>query len=172
MKGDELNFEVSEASRWCSNVVELGSGRDRWVPQRWRPRAAPSAETCQWLLPLKHSPSPRRTPLLPCRPTGAEPRRGQLADSTSQPSCHSRPSLSSCLSPNFLRGGEVDVPAPQRESPAVQRCGGLSTQSSLDGSVLGAGMGHVPQACCVPRPVTKLAHDLSCLSSLVPPLGG
>lgn len=33
MKGDKLNFEVSEASRWCSNVIELSAkleGHD-WV---------------------------------------------------------------------------------------------------------------------------------------------
>lgn len=28
MKGDKLDFEVSEASRWCSNIVKLVERRD------------------------------------------------------------------------------------------------------------------------------------------------
>lgn len=33
MKGDKLNFEVSEALRWCSNVVELSAKLEghNWV---------------------------------------------------------------------------------------------------------------------------------------------
>lgn len=67
MKGDKLNFEVSEASRWCSNVIELEGGEMVQSPE-----LAPGMEVQDlretrlqpllqkkpvWLLPPKNIPS-------------------------------------------------------------------------------------------------------------------
>lgn len=55
MKGDKLNFEVSEASRWCSNVVELGKEKSVSA-QRWLRDGGPVGDLLGGL-PFNRGPS-------------------------------------------------------------------------------------------------------------------
>lgn len=124
MKGDKLDFEVSEASRWRSDVIELGRGRDGSVPRGSTPRAvgdlppsSPSTEMCSgcclW----------RGAPVLSCALlpwgllTGA--RSGSaLWPAIRDPLC-------------FPPGSKVDEPAPKARPPAVGGRGGLRATEAL-----------------------------------------
>lgn len=157
MKGDKLNFEVSEASGWSSDVVELGRGRDRSAPQMAAlPGGLPAAETGQRLLPLKSNPSPRQQH---CCPQPAGPGWGARVRTglTLETLC---PNASPPGGPSSGRG-KADEPASWAELPAMQWCGGLRARAARRAHPR-VGPSASDFAVC-------LGHDLSFLSPFLPP---